>query len=168
MSKAGCLVLVFKLPCTKRYLRYCWLTSFQEMASEWPRNTLASQGGTFGERLGIATITIIFGIGTKTGANRVELDVSSHRGQGLAAFEQNALKALGPEHPVTTMTAVVPLGKAPFELFDEDREVKEAVAIGLQELLDLIGAIWRLTQESELLIEGLATRRTVAGLDAFE
>src|SRR5271166_2611056 len=141
------------------------------MASEWPRTTLiplASQGGTLGERLGIATITIIFRIGTKTGANRVELDVSGHRGQGLAAFEQNALKALGPEHPVSTMTAVVPLGKAPFEFFDEDREVKEAVAIGLQESLDLIGAIWRLTQESELLIEGLATRWTVAGLDALE
>src|SRR5271166_4201074 len=96
-SKAGWLVLVFRLPCTKRYLRYCSLTSFQEMASEWPRTTLiplASQGGTLGERLGIATITIIFRIGTKTGANRVELDVSSHRSQGLAAFEQNALKAL--------------------------------------------------------------------------
>ena len=66
------------------------------------------------------------------------------------------------------MTAVVPLGKAPFELFNEDREVKEAVAIGLQESLDLIGAIWLLTQVSELLIEGLATRWTVAGLDAIE
>ena len=65
------------------------------------------------------------------------------------------------------MTAVVPLGKATFELFDEDREVKEAVAIGLQESLDLIGAIWLLPQVSELLIEGLATRWTVAGLDAF-
>ena len=38
----------------------------------------------------------------------------------------------------------------------------------LQESLDLIGAIWRLTQESKLLIEGLATRWTVAGLDAFD
>ena len=77
-------------------------------------------------------------------------------------------KAFGPEHPITTMTAVVPLGKAPFEFLDEDRDVKEAVAIGLQESLDLIGAIWLLTQVSELLIEGLATRWTVAGLDAFE
>jgi hypothetical protein len=34
--------------------------------------------------------------------------------------------------------------------------------------LDLIGAIWLLTQVSELLIEGLATRWTVAGLDAIE
>ena len=50
-------------------------------------DTLASQRGTFGERLGIAAITIIFGIGTKTGTNRVELDVSSHCSQGLAAFE---------------------------------------------------------------------------------
>src|SRR5271157_2224193 len=119
MSKAGWLVLVFKLPCTKRYLRYCSLTSCQEMASEWPRTTLIpwrAREEPFGERLGIATITIVFGIGTKTGANRVELDVSSHRSQGLAAFEQNALKALGPEHPVSTMTAVVPLGKAPFGL----------------------------------------------------
>jgi hypothetical protein len=104
-------------------------------------DTLAGQGRTLGERLGIAAITIIFGIGTKTGANRVELDVSSHRRQGLTAFEQNALKPLGPEHPITTMTAVVPLGKATFELFDEAREVKEAVAIGLQESLDLIGTI---------------------------
>ena len=85
-----------------------------------------------------------------------------------AAFEQNALKALGPEHPIATVTAVVPLGKATFELFDEDREVKEAVAIGLQESLDLIGAIWLLTQTRKLLFEGLATRWTVAGLDAFE
>src|SRR5271165_1787575 len=116
-SKAGWLVLVFRLPCTKRYLRYCWLTSFQEMASEWPRTTLIpwrAREEPLASASALATITIIFGIGTKTGANRVELDVSSHRGQGLAAFEQNALKALGPEHPVTTMTAVVPLGKAPF------------------------------------------------------
>jgi len=28
-------------------------------------DTLAGQGGTLGERLGIATITIVFGIGTK-------------------------------------------------------------------------------------------------------
>jgi len=79
-------------------------------------DTLAGQGGTLGERLDIATITIIFGIGTKTGANRIEFDVSSHCGQGLAAFEQNALKPIGPEHPVTTMAAVVPLGKATFGL----------------------------------------------------
>jgi hypothetical protein len=72
------------------------------------------QRRTLGERLGIAAITIVFGIGTKTGANRVELDVSGHRGQGLAAFEQNALKPIGPEYPITTMTAVVPLGKAAF------------------------------------------------------
>jgi hypothetical protein len=56
------------------------------------------------------------------------------------------------------MTAVVPLGKAPFELLDEDRDVKEAVAIGLQESLDLIGAIGFLTQVRKLLFEGLATR----------
>ena len=66
------------------------------------------------------------------------------------------------------MTAVVPLGKATFELFDEAREVKEAVAIGLQESLDLLGALWCLPQVRELLIEGLATRWTVAGLDAIE
>ena len=66
------------------------------------------------------------------------------------------------------MTAVVPLGKATFELFDEAREVKEAVAIGLQESLDLLGAIWRLTQVRELLIEGLASRWTLAGLDVLE
>ena len=71
-------------------------------------HALAGQGRTLGDRLGIAAITIVFGIGTKTGANRVELDVSSQCGQGLAAFEQNALKAFGPEHPITTMTAVVP------------------------------------------------------------
>jgi len=34
------LVLVFRLPCAKRYLRYCSLTSFQEMESEWPRTIL--------------------------------------------------------------------------------------------------------------------------------
>jgi len=74
-------------------------------------------------------------------SNRVELDVSSNCGQGLASFDQKALKAIGPEHPVATMTAVVPLGKTPFELFNGDREVKHAVAIGLEESLDLIGAI---------------------------
>ena len=66
------------------------------------------------------------------------------------------------------MTAVVPLGKAPFELFDEDREVKHASAIGLQESLDLIGTIRLLPQVSELLIEGLATGWTEAGLDTVE
>jgi Circularly permutated YpsA SLOG family len=39
-SKAGRLVLVFKLPCAKRYLRYCRLTTFQQMPSDWPRTTL--------------------------------------------------------------------------------------------------------------------------------
>src|SRR5208282_6701431 len=118
--------------------------------------------------LSVATIPIIFGIGTKTGANRVEFDVSRHSGQGLAAFEQNALKAISPQHPVTSMTAVVPLGKATFELFDEDREVKHAIAIGLKESLDPMGAIRLLTQARQLLIEGLATRWTVAGLDTVE
>ena len=111
-------------------------------------DTIAGQRGTLGEGLGIATIAIIFGIGTKAGANRVELDVSSYGGQGLTAFEENALKALGPEHPITTMTAVVPLGKAPFELLDEAREVKEAVAIRLEESLDLLGAIWCLRRRA--------------------
>jgi hypothetical protein len=31
-------------------------------------------------------------------------------------------------------------------LFDKDREVKQASAIGLQESLDLLSAIWLLTQ----------------------
>ena len=66
------------------------------------------------------------------------------------------------------MTTVVPLGKATFELLDEAREVKEAVAIGLQESLDLLGPLRCLPQVRELLIEGLATRWTVAGLDAIE
>jgi hypothetical protein len=49
-------------------------------------------------------------------SNRVELDVSTNRSQGLGAFDQKALKAIGPEHPVGTMTAVVPLGKTIFGL----------------------------------------------------
>jgi hypothetical protein len=47
------------------------------------------------------------------------------------------------------------MGKATFELFDEDREVKEAVAIGLQESLDLIGAIWLLTAGAQAPVRGL-------------
>ena len=66
------------------------------------------------------------------------------------------------------MPTVVPLGKAAFELLDEDREVKETGAIGLQASLDLLGASWLQTQASELLIEGLAPRSPVAGLDAIE
>jgi hypothetical protein len=58
--------------------------------------------------------------------------------------------------------------KATFELFDEDGAIKQAVAIRPQESLDLIGAVRLLTQVSEFLIEGLATGRTLAGLDAFE
>jgi hypothetical protein len=34
--------------------------------------------------------------------------------------------------------------------------------------LDLLGASWLLTQARELLIESLATRWTVAGLDTLE
>jgi hypothetical protein len=63
---------------------------------------------------------------------------------------------------------IVPLGKAPFELFDKAREVEHASAVGLQASLDLLGAIWLLTQARELLIESLATRWTVAGLDTLE
>jgi hypothetical protein len=57
---------------------------------------LTSQRPTLGQCFCVAAITIIFRIGTKTGANRIRFDVS---GQGPAAFEQNALKAIGPEHP---------------------------------------------------------------------
>ena len=39
-SKTGHLVLVFELPCTKRYFRYCRLTSFQEIVSDGPRTIL--------------------------------------------------------------------------------------------------------------------------------
>ena len=56
------------------------------------------------------------------------------------------------------MTTVVPLGEAAFEFFDEDREVKEAVAIGLQESLDLSGAIWPLAQEREHNLGAVAVR----------
>ena len=56
------------------------------------------------------------GIGTKTRANRVELRCKQPPRPGLAAFKQNALKALGPVHPVTTVTAVVPLSEATFGL----------------------------------------------------
>ena len=66
------------------------------------------------------------------------------------------------------MTAVVPLGKATLELLDEDREVKEAVAIGLQKSLDPIGGLRLLPQGSELLVEGLGPHSPVAGLDAIE
>jgi hypothetical protein len=66
------------------------------------------------------------------------------------------------------MTAVVPLGKAAFKLFDKDREVKHTFAIGLQESLDLLGAIRLLTQARELLFEGLAPRWTVGGLNTLE
>ncbi len=46
-------------------------------------------------------------------------------------------------------------------VFDEDREVKHAVAIGLKESLDLIGAIRLLTEVRQLLIEGLAKPRFI-------
>jgi hypothetical protein len=64
------------------------------------------------------------------------------------------------------MPTIVPLGEATFELFDKDREVKHASAVGLQASLDLLGAIWLLTQAHELLIESLATRWTVAAAAA--
>jgi len=44
------------------------------MASEWPRTTLIpwrAREEPLGERLGIAAITIVFGIGTKTGAKEL-------------------------------------------------------------------------------------------------
>jgi hypothetical protein len=63
------------------------------------------------------------------------------------------------------MTAVVALGEATFELLYEDRDIVHASAIGFQESLDLSGAIRFLTQALDLLFEGFATRRTIAGFN---
>jgi hypothetical protein len=66
------------------------------------------------------------------------------------------------------MAAVEPLSKAAFELFDKDRDVVHAPAIGFQEALDLIESIWLLAPSSHLLFEGLTTRRTESGFDALK
>jgi hypothetical protein len=74
---------------------------------------------TIGKSLGVPAVTIILGVTTKTGPDRVKFDIGSHSGQCLSAFHQNTLKALGPEYSVAVMTLVEPLGKSAFEFFDK-------------------------------------------------
>src|SRR6516164_3486790 len=50
-------------------------------------NTLTGKERTLGQSLGVTAVTVIFGISTQTGADRVELDVSSHSGQCLTSFQ---------------------------------------------------------------------------------
>src|SRR6516162_5510175 len=47
-------------------------------------DTLTGKRTTLGKSLGVTAVTVILGIITKTGPDRVELDVSSHSGQCLA------------------------------------------------------------------------------------
>src|SRR6516225_3903407 len=49
-------------------------------------NTLTGKKRTLGQSLGVTAVTVIFGVSTQTGPDRVELDVSSHSGQCLASF----------------------------------------------------------------------------------
>jgi hypothetical protein len=78
---------------------------------------LLGQYTALGQCLGIAAVTVIFGVSTKPGSNRVKLDIGPHRRHRLAPFEQNTLEALGPQYPVALMAPVVPLGKLTLELF---------------------------------------------------
>ena len=50
-------------------------------------DTLPGKNRTLGKGLGVTAVTIILGVGTQTGPDRVELDISSHSGQCLTPFQ---------------------------------------------------------------------------------
>jgi hypothetical protein len=81
--------------------------------SQKASDPLLGQYSALGQRLGIAAVTVIFGVSTKPGSHRVKLDIGPHR---LTPFEQNTLEALRPQYPVALMAPVVPLGKLTLEL----------------------------------------------------
>src|SRR4029077_12775686 len=72
-------------------------------------DALTGKKRTLGKSLGVTAVTVILGISTQAGADRVELDVSSHSGQCLATFQQDTLKSLGPEYPVAVMCPIFDL-----------------------------------------------------------
>src|SRR6516164_563112 len=123
---------------------------------------------TLGKSLGVTAITVILGIITETGPDRVELDVSSHSGQCLTPFQEDTLESLGPEYPVAVMTLVVPLGKLAFEFFDKDRDVIHTLAIAIKQALDLSFSIRLLPIASDFLLEGLTACLAIAGFDPLK
>ena len=48
---------------------------------------LAGNKTTLGKSLGVTAVTIILRVSAQPGSDRVKLDVSSHGGQGLSAFQ---------------------------------------------------------------------------------
>src|SRR4029077_17237197 len=131
-------------------------------------DALTGKKRTLGKSLGVTAVTVILGIITQAGADRVELDICSHSGQCLATFQQDTLESLGPEYPVTVMTLVVPLGKPAFEFFDKDRDVIHTFAIAIKQALDLSVSIRLMTIASQFLLEGLTASGAIAGFDSIK
>src|SRR5262249_15233259 len=50
-------------------------------------DTLMGKKRTLGNRLGVTAVTVILGVITQTGADRIELDISSHSSQCLSTFQ---------------------------------------------------------------------------------
>src|ERR1700751_2976484 len=50
-------------------------------------NAFTGKKRTLGKSLGVTAVTVILGVITQTGPDRLELDVSSHSGQCLATFQ---------------------------------------------------------------------------------
>ena len=123
---------------------------------------------TLGKSLGVTAVTVILGIITQAGADRVELNVSSHGGQCLTPFKEDTLESFGPEYPVAVVTLVVPLGKSAFEFFDKDRDVIHTLAKAIKQALDLSFSIRLLPIASDFLLEGLTACRAIAGFDSIK
>src|ERR1700730_6206375 len=121
-----------------------------------------------GQRLGIPAVAILLGVCAQSGSNRVQSDVGSHRGCGPASFQQKTLKALGPQNAVAAVAAVEPLGKAAFELFEKDRKVIHALAIGFQQAVALLEAIGLLSVAGQLLLERLGILWAIVGFDTLQ
>src|SRR6516165_10448069 len=50
-------------------------------------DTLTGKRTTLGKSRGVTAVTVILGVSTQTGPDRIELDISSHGGQCLSTFQ---------------------------------------------------------------------------------
>jgi hypothetical protein len=65
------------------------------------------------------------------------------------------------------MAAVIPLGKAAFELLDKNRDVIHALAIGFQQAVTQLGSTGLFGEAGQLLLERPDASPTVEGADAL-
>lgn len=95
-----------------------------------------------GECFAVTAPDPILWVRDQVGSGGVEIDVRSHGTEGLAGtFDDEAAEAALPEGALAVVGAVVPLGEALFEEFEEGADVPHPGGVTTDPSLEGVGAV---------------------------